>query len=55
MIFTDETISYLQGKTFTNALTPEWIFDKDDHRYRTQIDLLCELSAKKSLVLPNLL
>lgn len=46
----NETLSYLRGEQYTNALTVTFEFDKNDYEYETQADLLCKLATKKRII-----
>jgi len=46
----DDSLSYLLGEKYTNALSIPFIFDDLDFRYRTQIDILCEIAAGKKII-----
>jgi len=50
MRLSEETLLYLKGSKYSNALTLEFEADEEDYSYRTQIELLCELAAKKRVV-----
>jgi 2-polyprenyl-3-methyl-5-hydroxy-6-metoxy-1,4-benzoquinol methylase len=50
MYFPDDTLAYLQGEKYSNALAVQFIFDEEDLVYRTQIDLLCEMAAGKNVI-----
>ena len=50
MLFPAETRQYLTGEKYTNALQVAFEFEKEDYRYRTQIDLLCEIAKDKKIV-----
>ncbi|MEE4240128.1 MAG: hypothetical protein V2I36_01585 [Desulfopila sp.] len=50
MYFPDDTLAYLQGRQYTNALPVQFIFDEEDYVYRTQIDILCDIAAGKNVI-----
>ena len=50
MHFPHETLVYLQGEEYTNALPIAFEFEEEDYKYRTQIDLLREMVAGKKAV-----
>ena len=50
MYFPDDTLAYLQGEEYSNTLRTRFIFDEEDHSYRTRIDLLCEMVAGKKVI-----
>ncbi len=50
MRFSDDIINYLKGDKYINALPITFQLDEEDHRYRTQTDLLCELAEGKKVI-----
>jgi hypothetical protein len=50
MRFADDDLDYLRGNKYINALPITFELDEEDHRYRTQIDLLCELVKDKKII-----
>ncbi len=50
MYLPEETLPYLRGEKYTNALPISFIYDDEDSRFRTQIELLCEIAAGKKII-----
>lgn len=50
MRLSNETVEYLQGKKYLNALPVVFQYDAEDRRYRTQIDLLVEMVRGKRVI-----
>ncbi len=50
MRFPEETIDYLRGEKYINALPIAFEFDEEDYLYKTQIDLLCQLVKEKKVI-----
>jgi hypothetical protein len=50
MRLTDDIFAYLEGTKYTNALPVTFLFDDEDYRYATQIELLCELAKGQKVI-----
>lgn len=50
MHLSKEMLLYLKGEKYSNALHVEFELDEEDFSYRTQIDLLSEIAAKKRII-----